>query len=416
MLARVAIGFLLLLAPLHAAAAKERVIVVSWGDIIGNPRFQGVAQLDTPDRVRQAARIWKERGVDKVLFRVDDWRLLNFFKLHMPDGGPYEQYRRTVAQAWESGVLEAAVKACREAGVEVHLWISIIDEGAPPSVFYNDTVPFPWQSRFVIEHPQMQSCDRSLTESGRKYHLGVLEFAYPEVRQYLLRQIRFFADQLPADGVFLSYRSHSPPPEHADQFGFNAPVVEEYQRRYGKDILRQSFDLARWRSLRGEYLTAFLRETREYARGRGIKVSLGVPQGEHAGPPIGNIELQWRTWVEEKLVDDLIVGHHTLQRATYNDRWQRPWGFIQDQDEKIGLPPIEVSLERDYGPLCRKHGVKLYVDLPLGNFHRTYRDPTMGKGEETPEALAEIMSRMEKIEHLDGIVVDGRPYAVVAPQ
>jgi hypothetical protein len=395
---------------------KERVIVVSWGDIIGNSKYPGAAQLDTPDRVRLAAKAWKEHGVDKVLFRVDDWRYLLFHHLYMPDGGPYESYLKTMRKAWETGVMEAAFKASRDAGIEVHMWISIIDEGADRAVFYDDVEEFPWQAKFVAAHPEMQSCDRSLTESGRKYHAGVLEFAYPEVRAFVLEQIVAFADKLPIDGIFLSFRSHSPPPEHADQFGFNRPVVEEYQKRYGKNILRQNFDLEKWRSLRGEYLTQFLREVRAYADKRKVKVSLGVPQGEHAGPPVGNIELQWRTWVKEKLIDDLIVGHHTLQRATYTNRYQRGWGYVQDQDEKIGLPPIEVSLERDYGPACREAGVKLYVDLPLGNFHRIYRDPTLGKGEERPEDLAVIMAKMQKIPTLDGIVVDGRPFAVAAPQ
>ncbi|MBL9214939.1 MAG: hypothetical protein JNG83_05640, partial [Opitutaceae bacterium] len=228
---------------LAAQAPKEKVIVVSWGDLIGNPRFQGVAQLDTPESVRIAAKLWKERGVDKVLFRVDDWRYLLFHDIYMPEGGHYDAYRKNTVRAWETGVLPAAVEAVKAAGVEIHMWISIVDEGTAPAVFYNDTVPFPWQSRFVKAHPEMQSADRSLTESGRKYHEGVLEFAYPEVRAYVLEQIRAFSDKLPFDGVFLSYRSHSPPPPHADQFGFNAPVVEEYQRRYGKNILRQNFDL-----------------------------------------------------------------------------------------------------------------------------------------------------------------------------
>lgn len=399
-----------------AAEKKEKVIVVSWGDIIGNPRFKGVAQLDTPEKVRMAAKLWKERGVDKVLFRVDDWRYLLFHDMYMPDGGHYEEYRKTMTKAWETGVLQAAVEAVRSEGIEMQMWISILDEGASTSVFYNDSVPFPWKARFVTKHPEMQSCDRSLTENGRTYHLGVLEFAYPEVRQYVLEEIRAFSDKMPFDGVFLSFRSHSPPPEHADQYGFNAPVVEEYQKRYGQNILRQNFDLEKWRSLRGEYFTQFLREVRAYLNTKGQKLSLGVPQGEHAGPPIGNIELQWRVWVKEKIVDDLIVGHHTLQRATYTNRYQRGYGYIQDQDEKIGLPPIEVSLERDYIPLCRQHGVRLYVDLPLGNFHRTYDDPTLGKGVETPEALAEITAKLEKIPGLNGLVVDGRPFSVPAPQ
>lgn len=398
------------------ADKKETVIVVSWGDIVANPRFKGVAQLDTPDKVRQAAALWKERGVDKVLFRIDDWRLMFFMDMYMPEGGPYDEYKKAVKNAWDSGVLPAVVDAVKKSGVGMYMWVSVVDEGCPPSTFYNDTVPFPWQSRFVKEHPEMQECSRSASVSGRTYHEGVLEFAYPEVRQHVLSEIREFAEKLPFDGIFLSYRSHSPPPAHADMFGFNEPIVQEYQKRYGKDIIRQSFDLEKWRSLRGEYFTTFLREVRAYANSRNLKLSLGVPQGEHAGPPIGNMVLDWRTWVKEKLVDDLVVGHHTLQRATYTNRWQRGYGYVQDQDEGIGLPSIDVSVERDYGPLCKQYGVKLYVDLPLGNFHRTYTDPTMGKGVETPEALAEITARLQKLPHLDGIVVDGRPYSIPNPQ
>ncbi|MBL9214413.1 MAG: hypothetical protein JNG83_02945 [Opitutaceae bacterium] len=120
--------------------------------------------------------------------------------------------------------------------------------------------------------------------------------------------------------------------------------------------------------------------------------------------------------MREQLVDELVVGHHTLQRATDHNRWQRTWGYVQDQDEQIGLPPIEVALERDYGPLCRQHGVRLYVDVPLGNFHRTYADPTLGRGTERPEDLAALMARLERLRSLDGIVVDGRPFSVPAPQ
>jgi hypothetical protein len=41
--------------------------------------------------------------------------------------------------------------------------------------------------------------------------------------------------------------------EHADQYGFNRPIVEEYERRYGVSILEKDFDLENWRSFRGEY-------------------------------------------------------------------------------------------------------------------------------------------------------------------
>ena len=59
----------------------------------------------------------------------------------------------------------------------------------------------------------------------------------------MLKVIRAFSDPFDFDGVFLSVRSHAPPAEHADQFGFNEPVVKEFQRRYGRNILQTSFNL-----------------------------------------------------------------------------------------------------------------------------------------------------------------------------
>ena len=89
--------------------------------------------------------------------------------------------------------------------------VTVFDEGCPPEVLYSNSVPFPWQSHFTRENPQYLSCDRSLTANARKYHWGVLEYAYPEVRQYMLKVIRAFSDRFDFDGVFLSVRSHSPP-------------------------------------------------------------------------------------------------------------------------------------------------------------------------------------------------------------
>ena len=181
------------------------------------------------------------------------------------------------------------------------MWISLFDEGCPPKVLYSDRVPFPWQSRFSRDNPQYLSHDRSIDPNGRKYHYGHLEFAYPEVRRYTLDVIRKFSDAFPFDGVFLSVRSHSPPPDHADQFGFNEPIVREFERRYSKNILRQSFDLEAWRSLRGEYFTTLLREVRAHLASRGQKLSIGVAQGEHIGPPIGNMRIDWQRWVSERM-------------------------------------------------------------------------------------------------------------------
>ena len=396
----IAVPFLLLALPVQA---KEKLMILSWGDVIWQHKGEGTAQLDTPEKVVEAARIWKERGVDRVLFRADDFRVLLFHQIKPSYNNPYiQEWLKTTRQAWEQGLLEVAVKAIHEQGMKVDMWITIFDEGCPEHVLYSDSDFFSWQSHFTRENPQFLSADRSLTENQREYHWGVMEYAYPEVRAYMLKVIREFSDPLDFDGVFLSVRSHSPPAEHADQFGFNEPIVQEFQRRHGRNILQASFDLEKWRELRGEYLTQFLSEVKEHLEKKGQTLSIGVAQGEYIGPPFGNMKLQWRRWVSEGIIDSLVVGHITNERARYPNRTQRAMGYIQNQEEDMGLPPIEDAVRQSYGPLCQRFGVGLY--LAPGGFRMSFRHPAYGRGSQTPEVRKTLADAFEKEPAVTGIV------------
>ena len=378
-------------------------MILSWGDVIWQHRGEGTAQLDTPEKVVEAARIWKDRGVDRVLFRADDFRVLLFHQIKPSYRNAYiQEWLKTTKQAWEQRLLEVAVQAIHDQGMKVDMWITIFDEGCPEHVLYSDSDFFSWQSNFTRENPQFLSADRSLTANQRKYHWGVMEYAYPEVREYMLRVIRAFADPLDFDGVFLSVRTHSPPAEHADQFGYNEPIVKEYQRRYGRNILQASFDLEKWRELRGEYLTRFLVEVKEHLKKKGQTLSIGVAQGDYIGPPFGNMKLQWRRWVSEGIIDSLVVGHITNERARYPNRTQRAMGYIQNQEEDMGLPPIEDAVRQSYGPLSKRSGAGLYL-APRG-FRMSFRHPAHGRGSQTPELRKSLVAAFEKEPAVTGIV------------
>ncbi len=396
----IAVPFLILSLPLQA---KEKLMILSWGDVIWQHKGEGTAQLDTPEKVVEAARIWKERGVDRVLFRADDFRVLLFHHIKPSYNNAYiQEWLKTTKQAWEQGLLEVAVKAIHEQGMKVDMWITIFDEGCPEHVLYSDSDFFSWQSHFTRENPQFLSADRSLTANQRKHHWGVMEYAYPEVRAYMLKVIRAFSDPLDFDGVFLSVRSHSPPAEHADQFGYNEPIVKEFQRRYGRNILQASFDLEKWRELRGEYLTQFLSEVKEHLRAKRQTLSIGVAQGDYIGPPFGNMKLQWRRWISEGIIDSLVVGHITNERARYPNRTQRAMGYIQNQEEDMGLPAIEDAVRLSYGPLCNRFGVGLY--LAPGGFRMSFRHPAYGRGSQTPEVRKCLMEAFEKDPAVKGLV------------
>ena len=112
-----------------------------------------------------------------------------------------------------------------------------------------------------------------------------------------------------------------------DEFGFNQPVVDEYQRRYGVDIRTQEFDRSLWRYLRGEYVTQFLRELKTALQGWGKKLGVrlnprepnftdrwNVPQYLLTA---GRIYLDWERWVREGIVDDILIGGNTPTELRY---------------------------------------------------------------------------------------------------
>jgi len=386
--------------------AKEKIMTLSWGDVIWQHRGQGVAQIDTPEKIRKSIKTWKSKGVDKVHFRVDDFRILLFHQFYLPPtSSEYnKEAARTTKQAWQNNLVQVAVESLKKEGIVVDMYITILDEGLPHEMLWGGGGFFPWQSKFTRENPQFLSVDRSLPGSPQKYHYGVLEYAYPEVREYMLKMITTFSDRFDFDGVFLSLRTHSPPPEHADQFGFNEPVVKEYERLYGRNILLQSFDLEKWRDLRGEYLTTFLRDVKAHVSRKGQKLAIGISQGEYIGPPFGNMKLHWRQWVSEKIIDELVVGHITQERSRYPNRAQRAYGYVQNQEENLNLPPIEQAIAESYGPLCQKHSVKLYVDPE--RFYYEFDHPAFGPAKQSPEVRTRLIQKLEAIPALTGLTYD----------
>jgi hypothetical protein len=257
-----------------------------------------------------------------------------------------------------------------ELGLEAYLYLSLFDEGWPlqpkrlRQVSYHNAMHgrhISWQSHFSRQHPEYARVDRS----GSIRQWGVLCLAYPEVRAHFKQRFLHFLSQGEWDGLFICLRSQSRPADFADQFGFNQPIRQEYLHRYGRDILAQDFDLQKWRDLEGEYLTQFLTEMRTALKKTGQRLAVGAPRGEVLGPPIGNTTLHWRSWVAQRLIDELVINQNASRcPSMWHDLWpmHRGYGYLQNYLDGYNLPPLREHILGSYAPIfAANESVCLYV-------------------------------------------------------
>ena len=149
-------------------------------------------------------------------------------------------------------------------------------------------------------------------------------------------------------GLFVCLRSQSKPADFADQYGFNTPVREDFQARYGIDIRQEDFDLQAWRDLLGAYLTLFLTELRTELNFRGIRLAVGVPRSDVIGPPMGNTTLDWRRWVTTGTIDEWIPC-------------TGGYGYRQNYISGNGLLLLQDHLDTIYAPILGERPVNFYV-------------------------------------------------------
>jgi hypothetical protein len=141
------------------------------------------------------------------------------------------------------------------------------------------------------------------------------------------------------------------PADKADRFGFNQVVVEDMQRLHGVNIMTDArFDIdaatfdpqdpmvQKWRDLRGAYLTEFFRELRKALRAYDPTIEVAITlAGEFIGPPLGNWRTDWRTWVDEGLMDHLVAP--VFFEATLDHDADKK-GYLTNSRTGVGTVPL----------------------------------------------------------------------------
>lgn len=318
----------LLLAFISSAESDEpktpaHRLIVGWDDAVIVCGPGTVAGMDSPEAIEKMVKRWKGRGHQGIYWRVDEAmlpdRFMTRWNIKVSPGVNY-LLERVDQELHAFPVLKTLLAAAEREQLEVWAWYpTIYSNGAPPTG-PGFTQSWLYENRFATDHPEILSVDRA----GNK-HFMVWEYAYPEARKAKVSEFVQFARDYGFKRFVACLRTEAaqmqPAPKHADQFGFNAPVVAEMQKRHGIDILTDSrfdysdsrFDVRdplveAWRKLRGEYLTEFYRELRAALNevDPEIQIAVQIP-GDRAGTCLGNWHLDWRTWIDEGLVNEVVV-------------------------------------------------------------------------------------------------------------
>ena len=345
--------------------AHRNIASASWPDhlVFG----EGDGKLDTVDAVQRRMQCWR----DQLGARTVHWREVRTrtreARWYAAPGNPRTQPRKIRSIQWDD--FEVVPQLTHELNLKAYLYISVLDEGRPllskkeREVLYHNVMHgqhITWQTNWSRLHPQYTVIDRK----GGVRQWGVLCYAYPEVRSLLCNRVERLVAGYDFDGVFLCLRSQACPADFADQFGFNDPVCQDYLSLSGRDIKRGDFDVGGWRDLVGSYFTQFLRELRQVLRERDMTLSVGLPRGEVIGPPLANWALQWRDWIKEELVDELIIDHNSSRcPSLWHALWpmQRGYGYVQNYDDGYNMRSLREDLDRTYEPQVAGSSVDLYV-------------------------------------------------------
>lgn len=253
-------------------------------------------------------------GTKRMYWRwVGDW-MENY--LIRPENVRYwDFWERWVRPLYEDEKIDdLAVAAAKRNGMQIYIFDGVFEHGAQGDAGGCGTFPYQAEDKLRIAHPDWIPVDRW----GERVAAGPIEFCYPEARKALVdRYVKQVVDH-GFDGIGFYTYVENMSIRYDDEFGFNAPIVDEFKRRYGVDIRTQPFDKQAWYKLRGEYFTQFLRELHAALSANGKKLTLTLqadnpnyPQpwyGTQTGKPgAGMIYLDWETWAAEGIVDELCI-------------------------------------------------------------------------------------------------------------
>ena len=385
--------------------ASDNNVIVGWNDFIiaNGPGTDGA--FDSPEAIERMMLRWKGRGFTGVYWRIEQGECYPNSYVFFDQGvlpGTQELKAETDRAMAQFPVSQTAREKADAEGLEFWAWVPYIySRGAPvtritqlPSGEILANLPagtwlFPWygMDSYTYNHNEALFTNRARNEVCDM----LSEYAYPEARASMVAQFDYFARTYGFKNFLACMRtedyqnyynsdgSYYLKTDKGDEFGFNQIIVDEMLAQYGVNILTdsrfdvfsQTFDIndlmvENWRVLRGNHLTQLYRDLRQAMDDidPNIKIGVQTPGGDYVGPTIGNIKLDWRTWINEGLIDELVIPV-ALDNA--EDTSSGSKGYLTNARTGTGL--LSTSTFRNYINSSANPSAKLiYAGGPYFNF------------------------------------------------
>lgn len=319
----------------------------------------------------------------------------------------------------EASLNEAAVSAAKSRGMEIYVYSGLFDYGVQPDV--GIIGPYLFEHKLRMEHPEWCMVDRW----GERRCPGPVSFGYPEARRLLVQEYVDYVTKGGYDGInFYTYVENCGI-RYLDEFGYEQPVADEFNKRYPNADLRRDRlteeQKQHWYWCRGKFVTDFLRELHAAlaANGKRLSVILDSANPDYAqpwwgkpAPGTGMIRMDWQRWVEEGIVDELWtqLGSVGDQTATLDRlmaecegtpvkltvRAVNPFDPIWLPYEQAGVTPIAVITSP-------KNGIERLTLEPIGSDSLYSKDwmvraqalmDIAGRGSVTDEAEKNDIARL----------------------
>ncbi len=296
------------------APSAEYWINMDFGDEVVYSKNIGI-DLYGEKAIEQFFKKCKAAKVTGVLWRVSEFGQMLYYSKGAatvyPGKMPYdklpEHLKKMAVIMQFIDPLAVAVREAKKNGIKLFIWMTLSDEG------YKREIPNYAFPEFLLKNPDCHMLDKE----GKPWY-GTICYSEPKSREYRLNIVKELVEY-GADGLYLCTRSHcfTFGNDKDERYGYNKAIVDEYQKRYGVNILKEDFDKKKWYELRAEGIDILIEEISKIVKAKNQEIMLGVSSTSISNGRWENnwgdkVPLHWQKYLQNGWIDHILAGQYKV--------------------------------------------------------------------------------------------------------